>query len=67
MADQGNLIRHLFCGTQGNRDGITAVEVYRPSNNTFYLSNNNSTVSAAIVPPFIAPNDLPVVGNWAGF
>jgi len=24
-------------------------------------------ISAAVVPPFIAPNDLPVVGNWAGF
>lgn len=49
-----------------DNNGSVTIGVFRPSNSTFYLSNNNSTV--AYILPAGSPSFgyRPVVGNWTG-
>jgi len=50
-----------------NGDGRDTPGVYRPSTNTFLLTNSaTSTPPTDIVAAFGAPGDLPVAGDWNG-
>ena len=43
------------------------IGVYRPTNNTFYMSNSNSTGFASITVQYgNALTDYPIVGDWTG-
>ncbi len=52
----------LLVAGDWNGDGISTIGVYRPNTNTFFLSNDFTTV--AIVTPFGAPGDLPVIRDF---
>jgi predicted extracellular nuclease len=42
------------------------VGVFRPSNNTFYLRNSNSTGAPHYIFAFGAAGDIPITGDWNG-
>ena len=45
-----------------NGNGIDTIGVYRPSDQGFYLSNDNVTTAGSF--GFGSPGDLPVTGDW---
>ena len=47
---------------------LASIGVYRPSNNTFYLRNNNSsgTPDLSVANVGATTNDIPIAGNWLG-
>jgi hypothetical protein len=49
-----------------DNNGSVTIGVFRPSNSTFYLSNNNSTVSYILPAGIPSFGYQPVVGNWTG-
>ncbi len=65
ITDQsGNLSAYTLNGALARHDHIG---VFRPSNNTFYLRNSNTTGFADLVVVFNpAANAAPLVGDWNG-
>lgn len=49
-----------------NEDGKDTPGVYRPSSNTFFLTNNNSSPTVDFSFALGATGDLPVAGDWDG-
>lgn len=46
------------------RVGTTTIGLYRNSNSTFYLRNNNSGGFADLAVPYGASGDKPLAGKW---
>jgi hypothetical protein len=53
-----------------NGDGNDTIGIYRPSDNTFYMTNQIATLQGTVGSVFLLaggdPGDLPIVGGWAG-
>jgi hypothetical protein len=46
---------------------LDTIGVYRPSNNTFYLSNGFNTEVNTIMEHYGIAGDIPLVGDWTGY
>jgi hypothetical protein len=49
-----------------NGDGIDNTGVYRPSNRSFYLRNNDNTWVSDHITAYGSVGDIPLVGDWDG-
>lgn len=54
-----------ICG-DWDGDGIDSIGVYRPSNQTVYLRNRNTSGAAEVSFAVGNPGDLPIAGDWDG-
>lgn len=62
----GSEVNDIPLAGDWNGNGTDTVGLYRPSNQTFYLRNSNTSGGADITTKYGNPGDIPIVGDWNG-